>query len=60
MIVDFSYISKPPGLTALSNLSSEGWFSKIAESNLVIIGELILFSDTITIQFAVPPRISGP
>ena len=48
------------GFTAFSNLSSDGWFSAITVSKVEMIGELILLSETMTMQFAVPPRISGP
>jgi hypothetical protein len=32
----------------------------IAESKLEMMGELIRWGETMTMQFAVPPRISGP
>ena len=55
-----SYTSRPPGFTALSNLSSDCWFRMMAVSYFVTIGELIFLSLTITHTLAVPPRISGP
>jgi energy-coupling factor transport system ATP-binding protein len=50
----------PPLETAFSNLSSDGLFMAITAVALVIMGEATISSDMITLQLAVPPRISGP
>ncbi len=52
--------SLPPGRTVFSNLSSEGALSAITASASVTTGEPTGSLDTMTLQFAVPPRISGP
>src|SRR6476620_236350 len=59
-IVPVSYNNNPPGLTLGANLSMEGWLSTMAVSKQDNMGELILLSEMIVMQFAVPPRISGP
>ena len=55
-----SAIIIPPFSTVDSNLSSEGRFIAIKTLGVVIIGEPTFSSLTITLQLAVPPRISGP
>ena len=50
----------PPGATVDSNLSSEGRFIAIRISGSEIMGEPTGASLIITLQLAVPPRISGP
>jgi hypothetical protein len=52
--------STPPGLRSASYLSIEGLLSTTAAVGLRIIGAPISSSDTMTMQCAVPPRISGP
>ena len=53
-------ISSPPGRISGSNLSMEGRFITIAAEGLGTTGEPISPSETMTVQLAVPPRISGP
>ena len=50
----------PPGLTWLSNLSRDGRFIATTQSAMSTSGEATGSSETMTEQFAVPPRISGP
>ena len=50
----------PPGCTAFSYLSSEGLFITMSTFGVFTIGEPTGASDRMTLQFAVPPRISGP
>ena len=53
-------ISVPPGATSGPNLASEGGFSTTAAQAASTTGEPIGSSPTMTVQAAVPPRISGP
>ena len=50
----------PPGLTWLSNLSRDGRFIATTQSAMSTSGDATGSSETMTEQFAVPPRISGP
>lgn len=50
----------PPGTSMLSNLSKEGPFIVIRTSHSVTRGDAIGSWEMLTVQFAVPPRISGP
>ena len=50
----------PPGTTVSTNLSKEGLFITIRQSGLLTMGEPMGSSLRMTLQFAVPPRISGP
>lgn len=50
----------PPGATISSNLTKEGKFMATTEVASDTMGEFIFLSDTITVQLAVPPLISGP
>ena len=59
-IKSLSNINSPPGKISFSNLSREGLFITTSDVGLVTIGEPTASSETITEQFAVPPRISGP
>ena len=52
--------STPPGCTSGSYRSNDGGLSTIAALGRRTSGEPISSSETITVQFAVPPRISGP
>ena len=52
--------SRPPGLTSGSNLSSDGRFMATTAPGARITGEPTGRSEITTVQFAVPPRISGP
>lgn len=55
-----SAMIRPPGTTASINLSSEGWFIAIRTSGAVMSGLPMGSAAKLTLQFAVPPRISGP
>ena len=55
-----STITKPPGCTLCSNLSSDGWFMTTSTSGLSTSGLPMGSSEMHTLQLAVPPRISGP
>jgi len=50
----------PPGATLPINLSKDGWFITMRMSGSVTRGEQTGSSERQTLQFAVPPRISGP
>ena len=50
----------PPETTVGPNFSTEGWFMAMTAVGLVMKGEPMASSDRLTLQFAVPPRISGP
>jgi hypothetical protein len=50
----------PSGSTVDSKRSNEGEFIAIRLEGFVTYGDPILLSEIVTIQFAVPPRISGP
>ena len=50
----------PPGTTAFSYLSREGLFITIRTLGFWTMGEPTVLSLRITLQLAVPPRISGP
>ena len=52
--------SVPPGATSGPNFASDGGFSTTAAQAASTTGEPIGSSPTITVQAAVPPRISGP
>ena len=52
--------SRPPGLIGSSYFSSEGLLNTTAMLGCWLTGEPIGSSLTTTVQFAVPPRISGP
>ena len=55
-----SATTTPPSATTPANLSSEGWFMAMSASGASTSGEPMGSSDRHTLQFAVPPRISGP
>ena len=50
----------PPGRTLFLNLSRLGLFIAISVSGTAMMGDATSVSSTTTLQFAVPPRISGP
>ena len=50
----------PPGTTLSSNLTSEGPFMATSRVGRATMGEAMGFSEMMTEQLAVPPRISGP
>jgi hypothetical protein len=52
--------STPPGLTAGSKASIEGMLSTMAALGRRTSGEPISAPETMTVQRAFPPRISGP
>ena len=52
--------SQPPGCANGSNLSSEGRFMTMTQVASVTMGAPISSSEMMTLQLAVPPRISGP
>ena len=52
--------SRPPGTSSGSNLASDGGLSATTLSAASTIGEPIGRSAMMTVQDAVPPRISGP
>ena len=55
-----SATTTPPSVTLCSNLSSEGWFMAMSAFGASTSGLPMGSSDRHTLQFAVPPRISGP
>ena len=55
-----SATTTPPSAMAPANLSSEGWFMATSASGASTSGLPIGSSERHTLQFAVPPRISGP
>ena len=60
LIAALAGIIRPPGFTLGANLSIDGWFRTIAVSKVERMGELIFLSDSMAMQLAVPPLISGP
>ena len=60
LISDVLINNCPLGATIFSNFTKEGWFITTTAVASVTMGELIFLSETITVQFAVPPLISGP
>ena len=55
-----STTATPPFSSVGPNFSMEGWLRAISAVGRVMNGEPMASSESDTLQFAVPPRISGP
>lgn len=53
-------IINPPGKSSSRNLSTDGSLNAISVEGRLIMGEAMLWRESLTWQWAVPPRISGP
>jgi len=58
--MDWLTMSVPPGASTSSYLSNDGRLRATASGGFLTSGEPISWSAMTTVQFAVPPRISGP